>query len=204
MHHQTHSVHPDEAGDKFYAESGCWIRASNTDCLIWDSFPKTNETVTWTGDVVEGRAHGKGILQWFTNGVPTSSYAGEMKNGLADGHGVTKSVNEEFESDWVKGKSIDYAFTNATIRYLSGSWYKGEIRNGYKSGQGEECMKGGIRYIGQFKNDRFDGQGVMLWPNGDKLTGKWRSSKLVGVGTYMRQDGASFSVRQTDNGIEGI
>ena len=78
---------------------------------------------------MDGKAHGKGTVQWFTNGVPTSSYVGEMRVGLSDGHGITKTQNEEYEGNWLKGNLIS---TNATIRYADENWYKGEIKGASK------------------------------------------------------------------------
>src|SRR5262245_59083271 len=71
--------------DKFYSSSGKWVKTSNTNCLVWCSFPRDNESVTWTGAVKDGKANGEGKMQWFTNNVATTSYEGEVKGGLADG-----------------------------------------------------------------------------------------------------------------------
>jgi hypothetical protein len=191
---------PPEVTNKFYSASGKWVRASNTNCLLWSSFPREGEAVTWTGGVLDWKAHGRGIVQWFTNGIPTTSYCGAVKCGLADGHGIAKGPQEEYEGDWSRG-SLNC--TNATIKYADRNWYRGEIKDGFKSGQGEELMKGG-RYIGEFKYDRFNGKGELLLPNGDKITGEWRDSRLDGIGIYHRKEGSSFKVRQTKTGIERV
>jgi hypothetical protein len=199
LHSQTNPVSELIATNKFYSTSGKWIKASNTNCLVWDSFPRDGESVTWSGSVMDGKPDGKGVVQWFTNGTPSTMYEGEMKNGLADGHGIAESHGYTTEGDFENGRLVS---KNIIIHYSTGGWYKGENRDGFKEGQGEEMMDGGIKYIGHFKQDRFDGQGTMTWPNGDKITGNWKGSKLAGVGTYTPSSGQSFQVKMTDKGIE--
>jgi hypothetical protein len=199
LHSQTNPVSGQITTNKFYSTLGKWIKASNTNSLVWDSFPREGESVTWSGGIVDGKANGKGIVQWFTNGTPSTSYEGEMKNGLADGHGIAESHDYTTEGDFENGRLVS---KNIIIHYSTGGWYKGENRDGFKEGQGEEMMNGDIKYVGHFKQDRFDGLGIMIWPNGDKITGNWKDSKLVGVGTYTQSGGESFKVKMTDKGIE--
>jgi len=100
------------------------------------------------------------------------------------------------------GNGGGWFLQTAPIKYADGNWYRGDIKDGFKTGHGEELMKGGVRYVGQFKNDRFNGKGEMFLPNGDRIAGEWRDSKLVGVGTYHKKSGDSFKVKQTESGIE--
>jgi hypothetical protein len=195
---QTNSLPEQLVTNKFYASSGKWVTAANTNCLIWDSFPQQGELVTWSGRVVDGKANGHGVVQWFTNGIPTTRYEGEVKAGLANGHGIATSAGNIFEGDFKDGSPSSIALR---IHYANGGWYKGENKGGFKEGEGEEMMPGGIRYVGHFKRDRFDGAGVMIWPSGDKITGDWRDSQLNGVGTYVQSNGVSFKVKMTPNGI---
>jgi len=194
---------PDSATvtNKFYSPSGKWVQNSNTNCVVWSSWPREGESVTWSGGVVDGKAHGIGVLQWFTNGIPTTLYQGEMKAGLADGHGIAKGAGEEYEGEWKQGSLVS---TNGTINYANGNWYRGAIQNGFKTGHGEELMTGGVRYIGEFKRDRFNGKGELLLPDGARITGEWRNSKLDGIGTYHTRGGDSFKVKQNGKAIERL
>ena len=197
---QTNFVYDQTGTNMFYSASGKWITASNTNCLIWSSFPRVGETATWSGSVIDAKAHGTGVVQWFTNGIPTSRYAGEMKAGRQDGHGTSFyynlfSVEGEFKDGGLISKIV-------IVRNSGEGWYKGEHIDGVKNGQGEEVMKGGVRYSGRFKQGRFDGAGVMIWPNGDRLTGDWKDSQLAGIGTLTRTNGESIRVNRTEKGIE--
>jgi hypothetical protein len=124
-----------------------------------------------------------------------------MKAGLANGHGIASSAGNTFEGDFRNGNLSSII---VTIHYATGGWYKGENKGGFKEGEGEEMMPGGVggvRYVGHFERDRFEGAGVMIWPNGDKLAGDWRDSQLSGSGTYVQSNGDSFKVKMTPNGI---
>ena len=196
---QTNSASIETNTNLFYSPSGKWIKVSNKDCMVWNSFPREGESATWSGEVANERAFGSGKLQWFRNGIPAASYEGGMKNGLADGHGITRgSTNApSFEGDWEKG-----CLVSKTMIYRDGNdrSYKGEQKGGYKDGQGEEMMPSG-KYIGHFKHNRFDGKGEMILTSGDKITGEWAESKLIGVGIYTTKDGQVIKVKETEKGI---
>lgn len=198
---QTNAAFDPFATNKFYCAQGKWTKASNTNCLIWNSFPRPDESVTWSGAVVDGKASGKGVVQWFTNGIATSTYTGEMKAGLADGHGVANNGGYATEGEFKSGSLVSKIIT---IHYPKGGSYKGEQKDGFKEGQGEEVMEGGVKYVGRFERDRFDGAGEMTWPNGSKLSGEWKDSELTGIGTYTQADGKSFKVKRTEKGIEPV
>jgi hypothetical protein len=151
--------------------------------------------------VVDGKAQGSGVVQWFAKGMPTTSYEGEMRQGLSEGHGVARENECKTEGEFKHGCLISKTIT---IHYAEGCWYKGEHKDGFKEGKGEEMMKGGVRYVGDFKQDRFEGAGEMIWPTGDKISGEWRNSKLVGIGTYFQSKGGAFKVKMTEKGIERL
>ncbi len=198
LYSQTNFVSDETVTNLFYSPSGKWEKTSNKDCSVWNSFPREGESVTWSGDATNGKAFGPGKLQWFANGVPTSSYEGEMKNGYYDGRGtnVFKS-GSSFEGEWERGSLV-----SKTMIYKDGNdhCYKGEQKGGFKEGRGEETMPGG-KYVGHFKHNRFDGKGEIQLVNGDKISGDWTDSKLVGVGSYIKKDGEVVKVKMTEKGI---
>lgn len=198
LYSQTNSDSDETVTNLFYSPSGKWMKTTNKDCMVWDSFPREKESVTWSGDTTNGKAFGFGKLQWFTDGTPTSSYEGQLKDGMSDGHGIDALKDgKSFEGDWEKGSLV-----SKTMIYRDGNdhSYKGEQVGGFKDGQGEEMMPGG-KYIGHFKHNRFDGKGEMILANGDKITGEWADSKLVGIGTYTSKDGQTIKVKMTEKGI---
>jgi hypothetical protein len=65
-----------------------WITATNQPCKIWNPEPQTNESVTWSGQCVDGLASGRGILRWTENGMPDIEFDGEYANGKRNGPGA--------------------------------------------------------------------------------------------------------------------
>jgi hypothetical protein len=196
---QTNTLSNETGRSRFESASSKWIKASNTNCLIWNFCPRESETVTWSGAVVDGKAQGTGVLQWFTNGTPTTRYEGEMKSGFEDGHGIEFYFSlYSTEGIFKKGRLISKTITHRN----SGNVYTGEHTDSVPNGQGEELMRGGVRYIGEFKMHRFDGTGVMIWPDGSRLNGNWKDSQLAGIGTFTGTNGETIKVKRTPMGVE--
>jgi hypothetical protein len=208
----------------FFSALGKFVTCSNTNCLVWNSYPKENETVTWTGGIKDGKAHGKGAVQWFTNGVPSTAFEGELKDGLSDGHGISKSKLGSVEGDWEKGKLVSKIVTireatgamyvgehkngskegRGKITFPDGNYYEGEFRKGRQHGFGEETMAGGHRYKGEFADGRFNGEGTLYLPDGSQIHGRWKNSGLDDIGSFTNSNGETFRVRKTDKGFEQV
>ncbi len=58
------------------------------------------------------------------------------------------------------------------------SRYEGEVRSGYKHGQGKEMFKNGDKYIGHYVNGRPEGSGEYLWA---RLTSSYRGAFKNGL-----------------------
>lgn len=91
-------------------EEGCWLEIADRDaCYAWRSYPKRDETVTWSGDCQGGRASGAGtevrtFLYWGNDWV-TVSRDGAYVDGLLNGHWVESwSSGDVWEGTYVGGK----------------------------------------------------------------------------------------------------
>ncbi len=74
--------------------SGCWMELANRrGCYTWNPNPQPENTVTWSGRCVDGRASGKGKLVWRfrRQGVwKSSSGEGELRKGIRHGHWIDR------------------------------------------------------------------------------------------------------------------
>jgi hypothetical protein len=207
----------------FYSPNGSWSKVANTNCLVWNSYPRTNETVTWSGGIEDGKSAGKGVLQWFTNGAPTTLYVGTLKGGLADGHGITKASDGfAWEGDWQKGSLVSKEITitepngtkyvgehragvkdgSGTLTFKNGNTYKGQFKNGTQEGVGEEILGGGQKYVGEYRAGRFHGKGTLFSGDGGKIVGNWKGSQLEGIGEYHSPSGQKAAVRMIDGSLQ--
>ncbi len=65
-------------------------------CSVWNAHPNPSETVTWSGACVNGKAQGRGAQVWrySEDGEwKTEKYTGEMKDGKKHGRGVLVGAN---------------------------------------------------------------------------------------------------------------
>jgi len=193
----------------FMSSTGSWFKVDNTNCVVWNSFPRQNETVIWTGGTEDGKAHGYGELTWYTNGYPTTKYVGYMERGMRDGQGTITKGELILEGEWEDGvltsKIMKDKWPDGTsyvgehikgvrngkgkVTFADGSWYEGGFVNAKQHGFGEETMRDGGRYIGEYKNGKFNGRGKYTYPSGDVLEGLWENSLLLGTGTYTTVNG---------------
>ena len=205
----------EDISDVFYSDEGKWIQTSNTNCLVWSSFPKPNETVTWDGKIEDGKASGIGTLQWFSDGKPTSKYEGEMQGGLRHGKGTASGYGAVFVGEWAKGRCVSETIRmtysdgrkyegeqtkgiphgTGVMTFPNGNKYRGQFKFGQKDGFGEEDLLGGGKYVGEYKSDFFHGKGTCYYKTGNIVSGTWSNSVLVGAGDYTSASGEKFKVQ---------
>jgi hypothetical protein len=130
-----------------------WISDVNSSCQVWNPAPVSDESIKWTGSCSNGKATGKGILQWYRNGKPTGRYEGQYRNGHMD-----------------DGKGL-YVFANGDV-------YEGDFVDGKRTGKGKDTLHNGDVYEGEFVDSEWNGKGDLYDSKGWKLTGKWIHGKL--------------------------
>ena len=182
-------------------DSGVWVRNPASNCHVWNSSGEPNRTFTWSGGCEANIARGRGVLQWFTNGIPSGRYVGEYADGRMNGRGVFEYTNGdvyegEFRDDRPNGR--------AAFRAANGSRYSGLVRNGSPV-QGEAAAPRGTagddgltNYRGLFS----DGQpvrGKVKYPDGSFYDGDLRGSKPSGWGIFTTATGGRYE-GEFDNG----
>ncbi|KAF2203707.1 DS-domain-containing protein [Delitschia confertaspora ATCC 74209] len=72
-----------------------------------------------------------------------------------------------------------------TLDYFSSQYYKGEIKNGHRHGQGTRIYHSGDTYTGTFRLSQRHGHGLHTFQNGDTYDGDWVSNQQHGTGTFV-------------------
>jgi hypothetical protein len=194
---------PDRPGWSVDARTGCWV---------WNSDPRLNDSVSWTGACSpEGRATGRGVEEW-RDGDRVSRYEGEVQDGKAQGRGVYVFANGdmywgEFRDDrrhgrgvfeWANGDRYQGEFREnkrdgrGVFTNTGGSRYDGEWRDGEQSGVGILTYSDGGRYEGEWRNGEKHGRGTQIWPDGTRYTGEWREDARSGRGVQIWADGTRY------------
>ena len=119
------------------------------------------------GQCVNGKPEGFGQYKW----VNGSSYTGQFKGGVKDGHGK-----------WKKRQTDE----NGTVRCNA---YEGQYVNDKKHGHGTFEWESGNIYVGSYIEDERQGYGVMRWTDGSTYMGTWNQGIQEGIGVMIFPDG---------------
>lgn len=72
-----------------------------------------------------------------------------------------------------------------TYNYFSDQYYKGEIKNGHRHGQGYQIYHSGATFEGSFRLGHRHGHGLYTFQNGDTYDGDWVDNQQHGTGTFI-------------------
>lgn len=162
-----------------------WIVAENQPCQVYNPHPEPDETVTWSGGCVEGKAEGKGELVCRLRGG-VDRYEGEMRAGKHHGHGIYLwHTGERYEGEWRSGdrhgRGVD---TGADGERYEGGW-KDHKRHGW----GVLTLPDGLVWRGPFCDGLAHGAGTQISPDGCRIQAEWRAGQPYGQGLATYPDG---------------
>lgn len=108
-----------------------WIADPRTDCKVWNNYPQDDDEIEWTGPCVNGMAHGKGLLRWFSNGEEYEVDEGEFREGKLNGHAIARDDTGTFEGAFRDNKPNGQGTLRTTDGdEFTGIWRKGCFRDG--------------------------------------------------------------------------
>ena len=129
------------------------IIADGNGCKVYNPAPQENETISWSGDCLDGFAQGEGVLEWYINGQLMERYDGQMEEGWAEGNGIlTSEQGMRYEGGWKKS-----------------------VQDGY----GTAASTDGSKYEGEWLDGKPHGRGTYTTPGGDVLSGQWENGELI-------------------------
>lgn len=117
-----------------------------------------------------------------------STYAGQTRNGLKEGHGVFTSAIEKYEGKWHEDKQHGHGLQT----WSDGRFYEGQFHRGKFSGHGRMVWQnpvGPMVYEGEYADDQKHGVGELQWPDGRVYNGEWRRGRRHGRGAYRTAQG---------------
>ncbi len=133
--------------------SGDWVSDASTGCQVWSWSPNSSEeSIRWWGKCLEGKATGKGVLQWLLNGKP---------NGQCQ------------EIEYSEGKRV-----KGICRSAEGI-YEGDFADDKKTGKGVQTLPNGDIYEGDFVDGKAHGFIRFSRKNSEISTGLFEDGILV-------------------------
>ena len=168
----------------------CWEEIENQlGCFLWRTHYHSDQTTKWAGQCRNGVAEGHGTYS-VSAGSEHSSYegAGMLVNGKANGSWVEKWADgDHYEGEYRDGKKHGHG----TLTFTNGDRYEGQWRDGKHHGDGTYTWSGGGRYEGQWRDGKHHGDGTFTW-SGRRYEGGWRDGKAHGYGTATSSDGRRY------------
>lgn len=205
-----------DAGKNAYsADEGVWLKDPITGCGVWNSKPKGNETISWSGECHDGKASGSGVLLWLEDGKIVGRFKGTMANGKAEGRGKLDFEVEDgfahydgdFRNSEMHGRGLmvfpdkssaegdfEHDKMNGAIKatIADGGSYEGEIKDNLPHGKGRQITPSGEEYYGEFADGKREGKGTLLLPNGDIYKGQFKDEMAEGIGTLSTAEGEVY------------
>ncbi len=199
------------------AHADSWVKDPRTGCQIWNSDSDSSKDVaTWSGGCKDGKASGRGVLDWIHDGELIGTYEGEMENGRIhgigdlqvrarsgdgfdrmkgsfkmgepDGYVVFEGANgDRFEGVFEDGDKDGFGFSEDK----DGNVYEGQFEDGKPHGFGYYKAVGGIEYFGDFKAGQRDGIGMLIDESGIYL-GELDDGVASGAGIFEAKDGSRY------------
>jgi hypothetical protein len=146
-------------------QNGQWLKAG--DCLLFNADADPGDTVSWTGDCVDGYASGLGTAT-FTHAGKTQSFSAVFARGMVPDGGVV-------------------------TRWGDGWRYEGETVGGRFHGAGILTTATNDRFEGQWTLGKLNGFGILRRANGERYAGDWKDSKPNGAGELRHADGTRIA-----------
>jgi len=162
---------------QFGPERSRWQGTINTECRVWNPDPKANETLTWSGACVNGRAEGTGVVvaRFPENGAwKEERYEGEMKNGKQHGQGTLYYA----EGGLFTGLFVEDNPYSGRREFPDGSRYEGTFLNNEFDGNGRYTYRDGSYYAGEFKRNLPNGNGALHLQGKQPISGHWTNGCL--------------------------
>jgi len=111
---------------------------------------------------------------------------GQLNDGIPEGRGVIKWL----DGSWYRGEFLKGLRHGRGLHVSCEDgrrWYSGEWANGKRNGRGETscCVgqpDGALNYSGDWVDGRPHGSGTASWPDGTQYTGGWADGRQHGRG----------------------
>ncbi len=192
-----------------------WDENTNTVILSDKNLLQTiviSETVTFQGEVVDGKPFGYGTLYEFSDEIESTRIG--LWDGLllkfgcafetfANGNEFSGYIVDDVPNGFVQcrwndggyyeGNMVNGEFDgNGTFIWPDGAYYTGNFKKGKRDGYGEIYFVSGDCYKGNYKNDEQNGYGEYYWAEGDYYKGNHLDGKAHGYGEYHYANGSYY------------
>lgn len=156
------------------------MRLSNTEIniLVMET-EQLRDSLAQAFEEMQHIAESVGELEFETGDGTPVYYAGDIRNGQANGYGYGLfGTGGIYAGEWKDNKRHG----NGKYTWTDGSIYVGEYVDGRREGMGTYYFASGEKYVGSWEDNKRSGQGAMYGVEGDLiLSGTWEDDKVLKV-----------------------
>lgn len=134
---------------------------------------KDAEGNLYTGDMLNGKRHGDGVLFMISGG----KYDGEWENDCYQGNGT---LVLESGNIYIGAFSKGFMHGHGKMIYSDGSYYDGDFEYGVRDGFGKYYINPKNKYTGYWENGMKNGKGKALIDSVPKK-GLWENNQLIKI-----------------------
>ncbi|MBQ6265980.1 MAG: TIR domain-containing protein [Clostridia bacterium] len=168
---------------------------NNKDKLVYVT-EKAFSNGVYTGTLLNGIINGHGIFKYVNDDI----FEGEYKDGKCNGHGIFKYVNDDiFEGEYKDGKCNGHGI----YKFANGNIFEGEYKDGKRNGHGIYKFANGNIFEGEYKDDKYNGHGIYKFANGNIFEGEFKDNKRNGHGILKYADDDIFEGEYKDDKRDG-
>lgn len=135
-----------------------WIADQKTGCQIKNPLPLPDESVSWSGSCVDGKASGPGTLRWYANSTLFLTLNGVMEAGQCR--------------------------RNCTVSTKGGNKYVGDLLDNRPHGNGIMTYADGTKYSGNWAGGKKHGKGTFVAKDGSSQEELWEHGKKISVAPH--------------------
>ena len=175
-----------------------WIDDPISGCALWThQQPVAGELPSWSGNCLDGRAEGSGVLSWYREQQLWGRYIGPMQGGKVVGLGELwiRSGNaglghyDHYRGEFARGRLNGHS----VLQRWNGDHFEGRFEDGVIQGYGSYVAASGDRYDGEFLDGKPHGSGYFVSAAGERYHGQFSAGERHGEGTLVDADGGRYS-----------
>ncbi len=145
-------------------DPACWMEVEKKPgCFIWNPFPKTDETVTWSGSCSGGFPDGHGTETWICDDYCPVASTGRYVNGKRNG-----VWSEESDAGTAKGPYVDGKRNGVWSEESDAGTAKGPYVDGKRNGEFVIKEPDGTIWVSNLVDDEMHGE-TTLYIHGECL-----------------------------------
>jgi hypothetical protein len=160
-----------------------------------------SDGIIYEGEIVDDKPTGHGVEAGINNDGISWTYTGDFVDGAAHGNGKLVWDNGDvYEGDFVDS----YRAGTGIYSFADGDVYEGDFVDDFFSGKGKFTFADGDVFEGEYKEGKRNGLGKWSFANGDTFEGNYVDGEASGIGKTTFANGEIYEGNYTKGERNGV